>query len=159
MFYSIWWLLQTNEYNYFLYTFSFNLYFLIFQCKLFQLFNTVYWKKNWKKIQMHLTYVTKKNFFLAFKQTFLVLMNEKKVQTKFLILNFMLYNPEIIINNLNIKSKMHILLNFCLTNVISTNPNMLKITKNAIWNFIKLKFKIVIYQNNSLNWIYNLVDA
>ena len=72
-------------------------------------------------------------------------MNKENVQTKFQIINLMLYNSEIIINNLDFKFKIFMLLNFCSINVASTNPIMLKIMKNVIQNFIELKSKIVIH--------------
>ena len=61
------------------------------------------------------------------------------------------YNSKILINNLNFKSKTHILLKFYSTNVTFRIPNIFKITKNATQNSIKLKFRIIIHQNNSLN--------
>ena len=92
---------------------------------------------------MHLTHITKNNFFLAFKQVFFVSMSEKNVQVKFQTINLMPYNPKIIINNLNFKFKTFTLSNFYLTNAASTNPTTLKTTKNVVWNFIELKSKIV----------------
>ena len=71
-------------------------------------------------------------------------MNEKNLQTEFQIIDFMLYNLKLMIN-LNFKSKIHALSNFNSTNIVFKNPNILKITKNALQNFIKLKFKIIIY--------------
>ena len=71
----------------------------------------------------------------------------------------MLYNPKIMINNLHFKFKMHTLSIFCLISVISTNPNTFKTAKNAIQNFIELKFKIIVHQNNSSNQLYNLVNV
>ena len=71
----------------------------------------------------------------------------------------MLYNLKIIIDNSDFKSKRHIMSSFYSTNVLSTNPNTSKITKNAIQNFIKLKFKIVIHENNLLNQLHNLINV
>ena len=71
----------------------------------------------------------------------------------------MLYNSKIIINNLNFKFKTFMLSSSCPTNVVSMNPITFKTVKNVIWNFIKLKSKIIIHQNNSLNQLYDLVDV
>ena len=67
------------------------------------------------------------------------------------------YNLKIMMNNLKFKCKMHTSSNFHLINIVSTDPNIFKIAKNAVQNFNKLKFKIIIYQNNLLNQIYNLI--
>ena len=100
---------------------------------------------------MHFIYFIKNDFFFIFKQVFFVSINEENVQTKFQIIDFMLYNLKIIINNLDFKFKTFMLSNSYLTNITSMNPIIPKTVKNAIQNFIKLKFKIVIHQNNSLN--------
>ena len=100
---------------------------------------------------MHFTHITQKIIFPVTKQVFFVSINEENVQTRFQMINFMLYNLKIMMNNLDFKSKTHTLSNFCLTNVISINSNIFKIAKNVIQSFIELKFKIVIHQNNSLN--------
>ena len=69
------------------------------------------------------------------------------------------YNLKIIINNLDFKLKTFTLSNSCPTNTAFINPIMPKTTKNTIQNFIELKSKIVIHQNNSLNQLYNLIDV
>ena len=71
----------------------------------------------------------------------------------------MLYNPEIIINNLDFKFKTFTLLSFCLTNAAFTNSIMPKTAKNVVQNFIELKSKIVIHQNNFSSQLYDLVDV
>ena len=63
----------------------------------------------------------------------------------------MLYDLEIMINNLDFKFKTFTLSNFYLINIVFMNPITFKIVKNAVQNSIKLKSKIVIHQNNSLN--------
>ena len=102
-------------------------------------------------IWMHLMHITKNNFFFVFKQVFFISINEKNVQTKFQMINLMLYNSKIMINNLDFRFKIFTLSNFCSINITSINLTMLKTTKNVIQNFIKLKSKIFIHQNNSLN--------
>ena len=62
----------------------------------------------------------------------------------------MLCNSKII-DNLNLKFKMYTLSSVYVTNAISTKLNIFKITKNAIQSFVKLRFKIVIDQNNFLD--------
>ena len=118
-----------------------------------------YGEKIKKMMQMHLTHIIKNNFFFIFKQVFFVSMNEENVQIKFQTIDFMLYNPKIMINNLDFKFKTFILSNFCPTSIASMNPTMPKTAKNTVWNFIELKSKIVTHQNNSLNQLYNLVDV
>ena len=61
----------------------------------------------------------------------------------------MLYNPKIIINNLDFKFKTFMLSNSCLTDIASTNLIMPKIVKDVVQNSTELKSKIVTYQNNS----------
>ena len=48
----------------------------------------------------------------------------------------MLYNPKIIINNLDFESKMRTLSDSYLTNVIFMNPNMFKIAGDTIQGFL-----------------------
>ena len=108
---------------------------------------------------MHFMYITKDNFFLIFKQIFFISMGEKNIQTRFQMIDFMLYDPKIIINNLNFKLKTFTSSNFYSINIVSTNPIIPKTAKNAIQNSIELKSRIVTYQNNSLNQLYNLVDV
>ena len=71
----------------------------------------------------------------------------------------MLYDPKIMINNLDFKPKTFTSLNSYSTNAASTNPTIFKITKNAVQNSIELKSKIITYQNNSPNQLYNLINA
>ena len=104
-------------------------------------------------------HIIKDNFFFIFKQIFFVSMGEENVQIKFQIINFMLYDLEIIINNLNFKLKTFILSSFYLINITSMNLIISKTAKNAIQNSIELKSKIIIHQNNSSNQLYDLVDA
>ena len=85
-------------------------------------------------------------------------MDEENIQTKFQVTGFMPYNPKIMINSLNFKLKIFTLLSFYSTNVASTNPTMPKTVKNVVWNFIELKSKIVIHQNNSPSQLYDLID-
>ena len=119
--------------------------------KCFGSLKAVYGKKIKKIIQMHFTHIIKNNFFLVFKQVFFVSINEKNIQTKFQTIDLMLYNPKIMINNLDFRFKTFTLSNFCSTSVASTNPIISKIAKNVVRNFIELKSKIVIHQNNFLN--------
>ena len=63
------------------------------------------------------------------------------------------------INNLDFKFKTFMLLSFYSTNIAFTNPIMPKIAKNVVWNFIKLKSKIVIHQNNFSSQLYDLIDV
>ena len=127
--------------------------------KCFSLLKAAYEKEIKKIIQMHFIHIIKNNFFFVFKQVFFVSMNEENIQIKFQAIDFMLYNLEIMINNLDFKLKTFTSSSFYLTNVASTNPITPKIAKNAVQNFIKLKFKIVTHQNNSLNQLYNLIDV
>ena len=69
------------------------------------------------------------------------------------------YNPEIMINNLDFKFKTLMLSNSCPTNVASMNLTTPKTTKNVVQSSIKLKFKIIIHQNNSSSQLYNLIDV
>ena len=108
---------------------------------------------------MQITYITKNNFFFAFKCVFYVIINPKNIQINFKIIGFVLYNPKKIINNLNFKFCTPTLSNFCLTNFISTNPNMPHTAKNAVQNSINLKNKIAKHQNNFFIHLYELVDT
>ena len=108
---------------------------------------------------MQITHIIKNNFFLAFKCVFYVIVNPKNIQTNFKIINFVLYNPEKMINNLNFKFHTPTPSNFCLMSFTSTNPNMLCIAKNTIQNFINLKNKIAKHQNNFFIHLYKLVDT
>ena len=119
--------------------------------KYFSPLKTAYEKEIKKIMQMHLTHIIKNNFFSTFKQAFFTSMNEKNVQAKFQMINFMLYNLKIIINNLDFKLKTFMLSNFCSTNITSTNPTTPKTAKDAVQNSTELKSKIIIYQNNSSN--------
>ena len=119
--------------------------------KYFGPLKATYEKEIKKIIQMHLTHITKNNFFFVFKQVFFASMNEKNIQTKFQMIDLMLYNLKIIINSLDFRLKTFILSSFCPTNVTSINPIIPKTTKDAVQNSIKLKSKIIIHQNNSLN--------
>ena len=86
-------------------------------------------------------------------------MNEKNIQIRLQMINFLLYNSKIIINNLNFRPKMYMLLNSCSRNIIFTKSNIFEIAKNAIQNFITWKFKIIVHQNNLLNQLYHLIDV
>ena len=81
---------------------------------------------------MQITYIVKNNFFFAFKHVFYVIINPKNIQTSFRIINFVLYNPEKIINNLDFKFHTPTPSNFYLTNFISTNPNTPHTAKNVV---------------------------
>ena len=70
-------------------------------------------------------------------------MNPKNVQSNFRIINFVPYNPENIIDNLNFKFHTFTLSNFHSMNSTFINLNMLCTTKNAIQNFVNLKFKLL----------------
>ena len=72
-----------------------------------------------------------KKIFWVFKQVFFVSMNEKNVQTRFQMINPMLYNLKIIMNNLNFKFKMYTPSNFYSINVVFMNLNIPKTAKNA----------------------------
>ena len=122
-----------------------------FDVKYFSFLKVVYGKEIKKIMQMHFTHIIKNNFFLVFKQVFFISMGEKNIQTKFQAINFILYNPEIIINNLDFKFKIFTPSNSYPINVVSTNPITSKTAKNAIQNSTELKSKIVIHQNNSSN--------
>ena len=78
-------------------------------------------------------------------------MDEKNIQTRFQAIGFMLYNLKIKINNLDFKLKTFMPSNFFSTKIVSINLNISKTVRNAIQSSIKLKFKIIIYQNDSLN--------
>ena len=71
----------------------------------------------------------------------------------------MLYDPKIMINNLNFKFKIFTLSNSYSTNIASMNLTTSKTAKNAVQNFIELKSKIITHQNNSSNQLYDLIDA
>ena len=96
-------------------------------------------------MHMQITHIIKNNFFFAFKCVFYVIINPKNIQINFKIINFILYNPEKIINDLDFKFHISTPLNFCSTNFTSVNPNTSHIVKNAVQNFINLKNKIVKY--------------
>ena len=86
-------------------------------------------------------------------------MGEKNVQARFQMIGFMLYDPKIIINNLNFKFKTFMSSNSCLTSIVFMNSITSKTAKNAVRNFIELKSKIIIYQNNSSSQLYDLIDV
>ena len=119
--------------------------------KCFSPLRTAYGKEIKKMIQMHLTHIIKNNFFPIFKQIFFILMSEENIQIKFQVIGFMPYNLKIMINNLDFKLWTFTSSNSYSTNITSTNLITFKITKNAIQNSIKLKSKIITYQNNSPN--------
>ena len=131
----------------------------LFDVKCFGLLKAAYGKEIKKMIQMHLTHIIKDNFFFTFKQVFFVSMGEKNVQARFQVINFMPYNPEIVINSLNFRLKIFTLSNSHLTSIASTNLTTFKTAKDAVRSFIELLFKIVTHQNNSLNQLYNLIDV
>ena len=91
---------------------------------------------------IQITYITKNNFFFAFKHVFYVIINLKNIQTNFRIIGLVLYNPEKIINNLDFKFCTPTLSNFYLISFTFINPNILCIAKNTVQNFINLKNKI-----------------
>ena len=59
-------------------------------------------------------------------------MGEENVQIRFQMINFMLYNLEIMINNLDFRFKTFMLLSFCLTNIAFTNPTISKTAKDVV---------------------------
>ena len=103
-----------------------------FDVKCFGPLKAAYGKEIKKMIQMHLTHITKNNFFLAFKQVFFASMGEENVQVRFQVTGLMPYNLKIIINNLDFKLKTFMLSNSCSTNIASINPITFKTTKNAV---------------------------
>ena len=105
----------------------------------------VYGKEIKKMMQMHLTHITKNNFFLTFKQAFFASMGEENIQTKFQATGLMPYDPKIMINNLDFRPRTPTPSNSHPTSTASTNPTTSKTAKDAIQNFIELKSKIVIH--------------
>ena len=81
---------------------------------------------------MQITHIIKNNFFPAFKHVFYVIINPKNIQTSFKVISLVSYNPEKIINNLDFKFHILILLNSYSTNFTFTNPNMPCIAKNIV---------------------------
>ena len=108
---------------------------------------------------MQIMYITKNNFFLAFKCVFYIIINLKNIQINFKIIGFVLYNSKKIINDLDFKFCILTLSNSCPTNFTSINPNMLHTAKNIVRNFINLKNKIAKYQSNFFIYLYELVDT
>ena len=100
--------------------------------KCFSSLKTAYEKKIKKMMWMHFTHIIKDNFFPIFKQVFFVSMSEKNVQTKFQATDLMLYNLEIMINDLNFKFRTFTLSNSCPTSIASTNLITPKTAKNAV---------------------------
>ena len=115
----------------YIFFYSFHI-FQLFDVECFGFLKAVYKKKIKKIMQMHFMHIIKNDFFPTFKQIFFVSMDEKNIQTKFQVINFMLYNLKIIINTLDFRFKTFTLLNFYPTNIASTNPIMPKTAKNAI---------------------------
>ena len=109
-------------------------------------------------IYIQIIYITKNNFFFAFKYVFYVIINQKNIQTSFKVINLILYNPEKVIGGLDFKFCIPTLSNSYLTNFICTNPNMLYIAKNVVQSSINLKNKIIKYQSNFFIHLYKLVD-
>ena len=91
---------------------------------------------------MQIMHIIKNNFFLTFKYIFYVIINLKNIQISFKIIGFVLYNLKKIIDGLDFKFHISMLLNFYLTNFIFINLNMPCTAKNVVWSFINLKNKI-----------------
>ena len=96
--------------------------------------------------------------FLVFKYFFFVIINLKNVQSNFKIINLVPYNLEKIINNLDFKFHTFTFPNFCSMNFTFINSNTFYTMKNTVQNFVNLKFKIAMDQNNSFNYLYELID-
>ena len=107
---------------------------------------------------MQITYITKNEFFFAFKYVFYVIINLKNIQINFKIIGFVPYNPKKIIGNLDFKFYILMPSNSYLTNFILINLNILCIVKNTVQNFINLKNKIIKHQNNFFIHLYKLID-
>ena len=107
---------------------------------------------------MQITYITKNNFFFAFKCVFYVIINPKNIQTSFKIINLILYNLKKMISGLDFKFHTLTPSNSCPTNFTSINPNMSRTAKNIVQNFINLKNKITKHQNNFSIHLYKLIN-
>ena len=127
--------------------------------KCFKLFKVLYNKKIEQMICMQIMYITKDNFFSAFKHVFYVILNPKNIQASFRAIGLISYNPKKMINGLDFKLCIPMLSNSCPTNFTSTNPNMPCTAKNAIQNFINLKNKIAKHQSNFFIHLYKLVNT
>jgi hypothetical protein len=64
-------------------------------------------------MQVHISYITKVEFFAAFKNVFIASFGEANIRGDFRETSLILFNPEIIISKLNVASCM----------LISTNPS------------------------------------
>ena len=132
--------------------------FQFFNVKCFRFFKISYNKKIKQMMHMQIIYITKNNFFLAFKHIFYVIISPKNIQVSFRVIDFVSYNLKKMINDLDFKFCMPTPSNFCLINFTFINPNMLCTAKNTVWNFINLKNKIVKHQSNFFIHLYELVD-
>ena len=81
---------------------------------------------------IQIMHIIKNDFFLAFKHIFNVIINPKNIQTNFRVIDFILYNPKKMINDLDFKFYTPMLSNFCLMNFTFINLNMLCTAKNII---------------------------
>ena len=86
-------------------------------------------------------------------------MDLENIPSNFKIIDFVPYNLQKIINNLDFKFCTFTFLNFHSMNFTFINSNTFHTTKNAVWNFVNLKFKITMHQNNSFNYLYELIDT
>ena len=148
---------NNNIVSFYIFIHSFHI-FQFFDVKCFGFFKVLYGKKIEQIICMQIIYITKNNFFFAFKCVFYVIINPKNIQINFKIIGFVSYNPEKMINNLDFKFHTLMLSNFCPINFTSINPNMPHTAKNIVWNFINLKNKITKHQSNFFIYLYELVD-
>ena len=115
------------------YIFIYSFYILqLLDVKCFGFFKTLYNKEIEQMMHIQIIYITKNNFFLAFKCVFYVIINPKNIQTSFKIIGLVPYNLKKIINNLDFKFHTPILSNSHPTNFTSTNPNTPHIAKNAV---------------------------
>ena len=93
-----------------------------------------------------------------FKYVSFNIISLENVQLNFKTTNFVPYNPKKIIDNLDFKFWVFTFLYFYPMNFMFINLNMLYMARNAIQNFGNLKFKIIIHQNNSFNYLCELID-
>ena len=93
-----------------------------------------------------------------FKHVFFVIMDLENVWLNLKIIGFVPYNLKKIIGILNFKFYTFIFLNFHSMNFAFINLNMFCTAKDVVWNFVNLKFKIVMHWNNLFNYSYELID-